>query len=139
MAINAETEKAISDSFAGKKNEILAQIGSKNANYFEVELDKLDKWGEDKRNSLRLTLKELDDEIKEIKKQARLAPNLPEKLKLEKEKRQLESKRDEAWREYDSAAKEIENKKDGLIDEIEKKLKQKISEEKLFTIRWKIV
>ena len=35
--------------------------------------------------------------------------------------------------------KEIENKKDGLIDEIEKKLKQKISEEKLFTIRWKIV
>ena len=139
MAINAETEKAISDSFAGKRNEILAQIGSKNANYFEIELDKLDKWGEDKRNSLRLTLKELDDEIKEIKRQARLAPNLPEKLKLEKEKRQLESQRDEAWREYDSAAKDIEKKKDGLIDEIEKKLKQKISEEKLFTIRWKIV
>ena len=139
MAINAETEKAISDSFAGKRNEILAQIGSKNANYFEIELDKLDKWGEDKRNSLRLTLKELDDEIKEIKRQARLAPNLPEKLKLEKEKRQLENKRDEAWHEYDSAAKDIEKKKDGLIDEIEKKLKQKISEEKLFTIRWKIV
>ncbi|MFZ1982654.1 MAG: hypothetical protein WAU61_15230 [Smithella sp.] len=66
-------------------------------------------------------------------------PNLPEKLKLEKEKRQLESKRNEAWHEYDGAAKEIENKKDGLIDEIEKKLKQKISEEKLFTIWWKIV
>lgn len=66
-------------------------------------------------------------------------PNLPEKLKLEKEKRQLESKRNEAWHEYDGAAKEIENKKDRLIDEIEKKLKQKISEEKLFTIWWKIV
>ena len=60
-------------------------------------------------------------------------------IKMEKEKRQLESKRDEAWHEYDSAAKDIEKKKDGLIDEIEKKLKQKISEEKLFTIRWKIV
>jgi hypothetical protein len=51
----------------------------------------------------------------------------------------LESKRDEAWREYEGTTKEIENKKDGLIDEIEKKLKQKISEEKLFTLRWKIV
>ena len=137
--MNKEIEKTISDSFAKKKKEIFAQISSKNANYFEIELDKLDKWGEDKRNSLRLTLKELDDEIKEIKRQARLAPNLPEKLKLEKEKRQLESKRDEAWREYDRAAREIESKKDGLIDEIEKKLKQKTSEEKLFTIRWKIV
>ena len=57
-----------------------------------------------------------------------VAPNLQEKLKLEKEKRQLESKRDEAWHEYDGAAKEIE-----------KKLKQKISKEKLFTIWWKSV
>jgi hypothetical protein len=40
---------------------------------------------------------------------------------------------------HPASDKEIENKKDGLIDEIEKKLKQKISEEKLFTIRWKIV
>jgi hypothetical protein len=68
-----------------------------------------------------------------------VAPNLQEKLKLEKEKRQLESKRDGAWHEYGGAAQVIENKKDGLIDEIEKKLKQKISEDKLFTIRWKIV
>jgi hypothetical protein len=30
---------------AGKRNEILAQISSKDANYFEIELDKLDKWG----------------------------------------------------------------------------------------------
>jgi hypothetical protein len=36
-----------------------------------------------------------------------VAPNLPEK-KLEKEKRQLESKRDEAWREYDGTAKECD-------------------------------
>jgi hypothetical protein len=131
--------KATSDFFARRKNEILGQISAKNANYFEIELDKLDKWGEDKRNSLRLTLKDLDDAVKELKKQARLAPNLPEKIKLEKEKRHLEGKRDEAWREYDSAAKDIEKKKDRLIDEIEKNLKQEISEQKLFTIRWKVV
>ena len=57
----------------------------------------------------------------------------------EKERRQLEGKRDEAWREYDHAAWEIEKRKDELIDEIEKKLKQSITEQELFTIRWKIV
>jgi len=139
IEIDSELEKKLLKQVSSRKNELVEQISGKNAEYFEIELNKLDKWGEDKRNSLRVTLKELDDEIKELKKQARLAPNLSEKLKLEKEKRLLEGKRDEAWREYDSAAKEIENKKDGLIDEIEKKLKQKISEEKLFTIRWKIV
>ncbi|NJK96712.1 MAG: hypothetical protein HC905_18930 [Bacteroidales bacterium] len=68
----------------------------------------------------------------------RLAPNLPEKLKLEKDKRKLETERDEAWKEYDNAAKEIEKNKDKLIDEIEKKLKQHLSENTLFLIHWKI-
>jgi hypothetical protein len=39
----------------------------------------------------------------------------------------------------DHAAREIEKRKDELIYEIEKKLKQSITERELFTIRWKIV
>ena len=57
----------------------------------------------------------------------------------EKERRQLEGKRDETWREHDHAAREIKKRKDELFDEIEKKLKQSITEQELFTIRWKIV
>jgi ERCC4-related helicase len=138
---NADLEgiqKELKKQYEKSKSLILEEIGARNGNYFEVELEKLDKWGEDKRNSLKITLKELDDQIKELKKQVRLAPNLPEKLKLEKEKRKLETDRDEAWKEYDNAAKEIEKNKDNLIDEIEKKLKQQLSENKLFLIHWKI-
>lgn len=118
---------------------IIDNISQRNAVYFETELEKLDMWGEDRRSSLRITLKELDDQIKEIKKQTRLAPNLPEKLKLEKEKRKLESTRDEAWREYDGAAKEIEKNKDRLIDDIEKNMKNKINEEALFIVKWSVI
>lgn len=128
--------QGLKDDLARQKNVILSDINTRNADYFEQELEKLDKWGEDRRNSLKITLKELDDLIKEKKKQARLAPNLPEKLKLEKERRKLEAQRDEAWKEYDGAAKEIEKSKDGLIDEIEKKLSQEIKEEQLFLINW---
>lgn len=137
--MNSGIEDLLETQLTRKKNVVLERISAKNGAYFEIELDKLDKWGEDRRNSLRLTLKDLDDRIKELKKNARLAPNLPEKLQLEKERRQLEGKRDEAWREYDHAAREIEKRKDELIDEIEKKLKQSITEQELFTIRWKIV
>ena len=115
------------------------EIGKRNASFFEVEIDKLDKWGEDRRNSLKVTLKEYDDQIKEIKKQARLAPNLPEKLKLEKERKRLEAERDVAWKEYDGAAKEIEADKDKLIDVVEQRLKQLITEEPIFFFKWKLV
>ena len=98
----------------------------------------MDRWGEDQRNSLKLALKELEDQIKETRRNARLAPNLPEKLKLEREKRSLDSKRDEAWKRYEQAAKDIDTRKDGLMDEVEKRLKQQVNEQSLFTIRWQI-
>lgn len=128
--------RRLSDKIAIRTHEIIESVEIRNSNFFEIELEKLDKWGEDRRNSLRSILKDLDTEIKELKRQARLAPNLPEKLKLEKERKKLESKRDEAWREYDNAAKEIEILKDKLIDEIEKKMQQKTSLEELFLIKW---
>jgi hypothetical protein len=117
---------------------IFNDLEQKNASYFEGELDKLDRWGEDQRASLKLALKELDDQIKLTRRSARLAGNLPEKLKLEREKRSLDSKRDDAWKTYEQAAKEIESKKDGLMDEVEKKLQQQVTEKTLFKIKWQV-
>ena len=126
----------LADAIRTHRLNTLDEISQRNASYFEIELEKLDHWGEDRRNSLKVTLKELDEEIKNIKKQARLAPNLPEKLKLEKERKKLEATRDEAWKEYDGAAKEIEKNKDQLIDNVEKRLKQDMKEEPFLFIKW---
>ena len=82
--------------------------------------------------------KELEDRIKEVKRAARTAANLPEKLKLERERKQLDAKRDEAWKDYELAARQIEAKKDALMDEVEKRLQQQVSENELFTIRWRL-
>lgn len=121
-----------------RKAAIIEGIASKNTVYFEEELDKLDKWADDRRKSLKINLKDLDDKIKEVKKEARLAPNLPDKLKLQKQVKNLESKRDTAWLEYKNASKEIEDKKDELINNIENRLNQKISLTPLFSIRWRV-
>ncbi len=74
-----------------------------------------------------------------LKKEGRLAPNLLEKIEIQKRIRTLDKKRDTAWREYDQAAQEIERQKDELIDRVEARLQQEMEEENLFTIRWKLV
>jgi hypothetical protein len=68
-----------------------------------------------------------------------LAPNLPEKLERQKELRKLETKRDEAWRSYDEASREIDRLKDALLDEVSRRLEQKTEQETLFTLRWQVV
>jgi predicted nucleic acid-binding Zn-ribbon protein len=99
-------------------------------------MDKLDRWAEDRRASLKAELDELDEAIKETKKAARLAPNLPEKLERQRALRQLETKRTEAWKAFDEASQVIDRQKDVLLDEISSRLDQKLEQEPLFTLRW---
>ncbi len=118
--------------------EFIDSIATKNGMLFEVEMDKLDHWAEDRRASLKGELDELDETIKETKKAARLAPNLPDKLEHQRAVRHLESKRTETWKNFDEASREIERQKDALLDEISRRLEQRIEQEPLFTIRWSV-
>jgi hypothetical protein len=53
---------------------LLEEITTRNGQWFDTEMDKLDQWAEDRRASLRAELTELDDALKDAKKAARLAP-----------------------------------------------------------------
>lgn len=121
-----------------QKDEILNRLEEQKANWFDQEIQKLDHWAEDTRQSLKADLKEYDEQIAGLKKEARSARNLPEKLEFQKQIRSLDKKRDEAWRQYDESAKEVERQKDALLDEVEARLQQQTSEETLFTLRWQV-
>ena len=80
-------------------------------------MDKLDNWAEDKRAGLKVELKDLDDRIKELKRQMRQVSqtgNLPDNPALRKKTRKPEQKRDEARRDHDAAASQVEVRKDML-------------------------
>jgi hypothetical protein len=102
-------------------------------------MDKLDRWAEDKRTGLRADLKEHDETLKTLKREARQAPTLPDKLSLQKKIKQVEAAREEAWRAYDTQAREIEGAKEGLIDDVETRLDVTQSVDRVFTIRFTIV
>ena len=119
--------------------ELLESIATKNGGWFEMEMDKLDHWAEDRRTALKAELDEVDERIKETKKAARLAPNLPEKLERQRALRQLETKRHEAWKVCDEASREVERQKDSLLDEVSKRLQQTTEQATLFMLRWELV
>ena len=102
-------------------------------------MDKLDRWAEDRRTSLKAELAELDDALKDAKKAARLAPTLPEKLIRQRAARSLEARREDAWRAYDQASRDSDRQKGVLLDEISRRLEQRIEQEPLFTLRWRLV
>lgn len=122
-----------------ERKAILDEMAARQSAWFDEEMEKLDNWAEDKRAGLKADLKELDEQIKALKKEIRQTGNLPDKLALQRQARALETKRDEAWRAYDAAAKEIEAQKDGLLDQVEERLGQSVSDEELFAIRFEVV
>lgn len=133
-----EMESNLRSEFEKKKVKLISEIAGKNSIFFDEEMDKLDKWAEDRKRTLKNSLKELDEKIQILKKDIRVTTNLQDKLKKQKEIRSLDKKRDESWKEYDQEAQRINVKKDGLIDNIEARMEQKIKVEKLFSIKWSV-
>jgi superfamily II DNA or RNA helicase len=117
----------------------LEEMSTRNARWFDAEIEKLEHWAEDRRATLKSELDELDEALKAGRKSARTAPTLPEKLERQREVRKLETRRDEAWRAFDQATRDLDKQKDTLLDDIAKRLEQRVEHETLFTIRWRIV
>ena len=134
-----EDKRLIENMLQKQKSLIISSINERNGKFFEEEIEKLNYWSEDKRNGLKVVLKEYDEQILLLKKEARMAANLPDKLEIQKRLRDIDKKRDVAWKEYDESVKLIEKQKDELLDRVEARLKQNVEEKALFTIRWQIV
>lgn len=133
-----DTALRLQDQTGQRVAERIAEASEKNGVWFDTEMEKLDHWAEDRRTALKVELDDLDQEIKDLKKAARQASNLPEKLEKQKKLRSLEAKRDEAWRAFDVAKHEIEKQKDQILDDIGRRLEQQMTKRTLFTVRWSV-
>ncbi|MCQ3950245.1 MAG: DEAD/DEAH box helicase [Planctomycetes bacterium] len=130
--------KALGNALVAGQAKLVEGMTQRNGRWFDVEMEKLDRWAEDKRAGLKAELGEIDEALKLAKKAARQAPTLPEKLERQREVRKLEGRRDEAWRNYDQASRDLDRQKDTLLDDITRRLNQKTESKPLFTIRWQV-
>jgi hypothetical protein len=121
-----------------QKNELLSTLTERNASFFELELDKLDRWSDDLKVGLEYELKELDRQIRDARRSAQIAPALAEKLAIQKQVRELEGARTRKRRELFDAQDRIDKQRQDLIETIEKKLQHDCKEIPVFTVRWSL-
>ena len=116
----------------------LAQIDARNARFFDEEVLKLDRWSEDLKLSLEHEIKELDKQIRELRRSAALAQSLQDKLTHQKQLRELERRRNTKRRELFDAQDAIDKQREELIGKIEKQLTHTNEVRTLFAIRWRV-
>ena len=134
-----EVKNKFNEIYHSQQVNIIEENRLRNHTFFDEEVDKLEKWSDDVRNSIKFEIKELDKEIKTRKTEARKLLNLEQKVKEQRIIKDLEKKlAEKRFNQYQNED-DIENRKDTLLDEIEKRLKQQTIDSELFTVRWKLV
>jgi len=139
LSFGEEPEVRLEEIFHSQQVTISEENARRNHSFFDEEVDKLEKWSEDVRESIKYEIKELGKEIKTRKTEARKLLNLEQKIKEQRVIKELEKKLAEKRFNQYKNEDEIENRKDGLLDEVEKRLKQQTTEQELFTIRWNVI
>lgn len=114
-------------------------VDRRNGKYFDDEVAKLERWSDDLKLGLEREIKDLDQQIKDIRRDSQAATALTEKLASQKRLKQVESARNQKRRELYDAQDAIDQQRDELISNIEKQLNMRQIERSLFSIRWTLV
>jgi hypothetical protein len=114
----------------------LADLETRNEEFFQEEVDKLDRWAEDVKLTLERELKELDAAIRAARRSSKTAVVLAEKLEAQKLIKTLEQRRTAKRRQLFDAQDDVDKKRAELIEDIERQLKTKARCETVFTLRW---
>ena len=84
-------------------------------------------------------LTDTKDQIKAIRRQSRLATTLAEQNDLQNKLRDLEKKQRKQRQGIFEVEDKIAEKRDRLIDGLQRRMSQKTTKTSLFTIRWRVV
>lgn len=116
-----------------------AELRNKDARYLQHEVNKLNRWAEDRIYLVEKELKDTKQRIKELTRQAAQTNEPHEQLDIQKRIRDLEKRQRRQRQEIFNAEDQIKEQRDGMIDEIEKRMHRSFNEKPVFTIRWEIL
>jgi hypothetical protein len=117
----------------------LAKNLEENHRHFSEARDQLDKWAEDMEMTAQ---KELDDtkrQIRDLQRRSRQAPTIEEQHKLQEEIAMLDRRKRTLRERIFTIEDEIAEKRDHLVESLEKRMQQKTTVTPVFTIRWSVV
>lgn len=116
----------------------LQEVDTRNGQYFDEEVNKLDRWADDLKFGLEREIRDIDKDMREARSETSQAVALTDKLAAQKALKNLEAKRNKLRRDLYDQQDAIDAQRNDLITEIEKQLKQEHSLLPLFTLRWRL-
>ena len=117
----------------------ISQSLEANNKHFNEAREKLEKWADDLVLAAEKALKDTKEQIKILQRQARLATHLAEQHDIQQKIQKLEKQQRRRRQEIFQVEDSIIEKRDGLIETLERRLTQKTESERLFTIEWEVV
>ena len=115
---------------------LLEKIASRNRQFFEVELKKLDGWADDQIASSEKALRDVKKRIRELRNESSKASDLTEQARLQGQISDLERSQRKLRQEIFEVEDRILAQRDELVSIIRGKLKQQATSTPLFSIRW---
>jgi hypothetical protein len=109
-----------------------------NSVHFNQAREKLEKWADDMVLSAEKALVDTKEQIKALRRQARQAVTLEEQHEIQQQLQKLEKQQRRQRQEIFKVEDEIMEKRDALIESLERRLSQSSGSEHLFTIRWSV-
>lgn len=138
-SVPAKSEELLIASLKERELAIFEELSVRNSSFFETEMTKLDSWAADVKSALEGEIKDLDREIRELKKEAALIGELERKIETHRKIKELEKARHEKRKSLFEAQDAVDAKKEELLSSTEARLKRHIERTEIFTIRWRLV
>lgn len=138
-SFTVDTEKKLHDISDSLETSFLLSIDTRNSEFFDEEVAKLEKWTDDMKTSIEIELKQLDIEIATLKTQSRKLIQLEEKVAAKRTLNELEKKRTEMRRNLYEMQDDIDKKQEALLSAVEAKLHRQIEKREILKVRFTII
>ena len=110
-----------------------------NNKHFQAAREKLESWADDMVLAAEKSLRDTKERIKVKQREARQATTLADQHAIQAEIQKLEKAKRRQRQDIFKVEDEIMDKRDSLVDALEKRLAQNTASETLFVIRWEVV
>lgn len=137
--INSEISERLSKDAEQYSKKIVIESEERNNKLLNDEIAKINKWAEDKIESVQLKVELMRNERKNLQKQSDIAESSYEKEKIEEEILKLSKRIKSAWLELADAEEEIELQRNSTIKKLREQVMKSYEVTNLFTVSFGVI
>lgn len=148
LTLNSTSEEHLHNFNSNKVDKVYQEQKKKHLDFvkhtdtklLQLEIQKFEKWANDKIESSELELKEIKKKIKDLERETRADNiNADDLLEIQKKIRVLDRKKSKLRREIFDIEDNILAERDEMIEDAENKLERTTTETEIFTIEWELI